>query len=173
LQGRLFAYGDAQRYRLGVNYNQIPVNRPHCMVNDNSRDGYMRTDGNYGGDRGYTPNSAGQWYSSPEVAEPPLPLRARLGATIRKTIRPTIPSSKGQTLSPHERREESSLDRQHGSGDDGCPREHQVSPCDPLLFSGSGLWRKDRQSLGLDLKKVQEYAKLSNKELNKVTADKL
>jgi len=41
LQGRLFAYGDAQRYRLGVSYNQIPVNKPHCMVNDNSRDSFM------------------------------------------------------------------------------------------------------------------------------------
>ncbi|MCV5926976.1 catalase, partial [Escherichia coli] len=30
LQGRLFAYGDAQRYRLGVNHHQIPVNAPRC-----------------------------------------------------------------------------------------------------------------------------------------------
>jgi len=28
LQGRILAYPDAQRYRLGVNYEQIPVNRP-------------------------------------------------------------------------------------------------------------------------------------------------
>src|SRR3546814_3759106 len=27
LQGRLFSYGDAQRYRLGVNHYQIPVNK--------------------------------------------------------------------------------------------------------------------------------------------------
>lgn len=33
LQGRLFSYGDAQRYRLGVNYNQIPVNAPRCPFN--------------------------------------------------------------------------------------------------------------------------------------------
>src|SRR5690625_5058922 len=30
LQGRLFSYGDAQRYRLGVNHFQIPVNNPKC-----------------------------------------------------------------------------------------------------------------------------------------------
>ena len=30
LQGRLFSYGDAQRYRLGVNHHQIPVNEPRC-----------------------------------------------------------------------------------------------------------------------------------------------
>ena len=32
LQGRLFSYGDAQRYRLGINADQIPVNRAHCPV---------------------------------------------------------------------------------------------------------------------------------------------
>ena len=32
LQGRLFSYGDAQRYRLGVNHNLIPVNAPRGAV---------------------------------------------------------------------------------------------------------------------------------------------
>ena len=57
-QGRLFVYGDAQRYRLGVNYNQIPVNRPKVEVHDYHRDGLMRTDGNYGGAPAYSPNTA-------------------------------------------------------------------------------------------------------------------
>ena len=30
LQARLFSYGDTQRYRLGVNFNHIPVNAPRC-----------------------------------------------------------------------------------------------------------------------------------------------
>jgi len=30
LQGRLFAYGDAQRYRLGINHTELPVNSPHA-----------------------------------------------------------------------------------------------------------------------------------------------
>ena len=42
LQGRLFAYGDAQRYRLGVNNDQIPVNQAHCPVHSYHRDGMMR-----------------------------------------------------------------------------------------------------------------------------------
>jgi len=74
LQGRLFVYGDAQRYRLGINYNQIPVNRAHCEVNDYSRDGFMRTDGNYGSRMGYTPNSYGEWEASPAYMERPLEL---------------------------------------------------------------------------------------------------
>ncbi len=78
LQGRLFSYGDAQRYRLGVNYNQIPVNRAKVDVNDYHRDGYMRVDGNYGAAPAYTPNSYNYWVPSPEVAEPPLDLEGSM-----------------------------------------------------------------------------------------------
>ncbi|MEG1848616.1 MAG: catalase [Lachnospiraceae bacterium] len=74
LQGRLFVYGDAHRYRLGVNCNQIPVNRAKCEVHDYHRDGFMRTDGNYGGKPGYSPNSMGEWSAQPEVMEPALDL---------------------------------------------------------------------------------------------------
>ena len=74
LQGRLFAYGDAQRYRLGVNHNHIPVNRPRCPYAEFHRDGMMRTDGNFGGTIGYEPNSYGQWQQQADAAEPPLDL---------------------------------------------------------------------------------------------------
>ncbi|HNZ39873.1 MAG TPA: catalase, partial [Candidatus Latescibacteria bacterium] len=72
LQGRLFSYGDAQRYRLGVNHNLIPVNAPRCPVNSYHRDGQMRVDGNAGATLGYEPNSYGEWQEQPEFAEPPL-----------------------------------------------------------------------------------------------------
>ena len=66
LQGRLFAYGDAQRYRLGVNHNQIPVNQSKCpFLNAYSRDGAMRLDGNHGGETSYLPNSYGAWVERP------------------------------------------------------------------------------------------------------------
>jgi len=72
LQGRLFSYGDAQRYRLGVNHHQIPVNAPRCPYHAYHRDGQMRVDGNYGSTLGYEPNSYGEWKEQPEFAEPPL-----------------------------------------------------------------------------------------------------
>lgn len=78
LQGRLFAYGDAQRYRLGVNHNHIPVNRAKCEVNEYHRDGAMRVDGNYGAAPAYSPNSAGYWTAQPEVAEPPLEIEGAM-----------------------------------------------------------------------------------------------
>ncbi|NUY81968.1 catalase [Flavobacterium sp. MAH-1] len=74
LQGRLFSYGDAQRYRLGVNHSQIPVNQPKCPYHAFHRDGAMRVDGNYGDAHGYEPNSFGQWKEQPEYKEPPLAL---------------------------------------------------------------------------------------------------
>ncbi len=61
LQGRLFSYGDAQRYRLGVNHDQIPVNRARCPMHSFHRDGMMRVDGNMGATKGYSPNSIGEW----------------------------------------------------------------------------------------------------------------
>ncbi len=72
LQGRLFAYGDAQRYRLGVNSNEIPVNAPQCPFHNYHRDGAMRTDGNNGGDITYTPNGYGQLQDAASASEPPL-----------------------------------------------------------------------------------------------------
>ncbi len=72
LQGRLFSYGDAQRYRLGVNHGLIPVNAPRCPVHSYHRDGSMRVDGNFGGTLGYEPNGYGEWQEQPQYSEPPL-----------------------------------------------------------------------------------------------------
>ena len=74
LQGRLFSYGDAQRYRLGVNHHSIPVNASKAPHHSYHRDGAMRVDGNYGSTLGYEPNSYGEWEEQPEFAEPPLKL---------------------------------------------------------------------------------------------------
>jgi catalase len=57
LQGRILSYPDAHRYRLGVNYEQIPVNKCPYMVNNFERDGKMRVDGNSGSVPNYFPNS--------------------------------------------------------------------------------------------------------------------
>ena len=74
LQGRLFSYGDAQRYRLGVNHYQIPVNTPRCPYHSYHRDGAMRVDGNQGSRLHYEPNSQGEWQEQPDFSEPPLAL---------------------------------------------------------------------------------------------------
>ena len=55
LLARGFSYADAHRARLGVNYQQIPVNRPHAPVRSYSKDGAMRVDNV--SDPVYYPNS--------------------------------------------------------------------------------------------------------------------
>ncbi|MBP6020535.1 MAG: catalase [Burkholderiaceae bacterium] len=72
LQARLFSYGDAQRYRLGVNHHQIPVNAPKCPFHSYHRDGAMRVDGNHGGITANEPNAQGEWQEQPDYREPPL-----------------------------------------------------------------------------------------------------
>lgn len=72
LQSRIFAYADAARYRLGVNHEQISVNRPLTEVHNYQRDGFMRTDGNHGGRLNYEPNSFNGPKEDKSAAEPPL-----------------------------------------------------------------------------------------------------
>ena len=60
LQARLFAYGDAHRYRLGINHTRLPVNAPKGVeggARNYGRDGAMRFDDNGGRRKNYEPNS--------------------------------------------------------------------------------------------------------------------
>jgi catalase len=71
LQARLISYPDAHRYRLGVNYDALPVNKPLCPVHTYTRDGAMRFDGNSGSMPNYEPNSFGGPAEDPAYRERP------------------------------------------------------------------------------------------------------
>lgn len=72
LQGRILSYPDAQRYRLGGNYEQIPVNRCPFMTNNYQRDGQMTVNGNQGSAPNYYPNSFDGHYEDQSYKEPAL-----------------------------------------------------------------------------------------------------
>ena len=74
LQFRIFSYADAQRYRLGVNHEALPVNRPRCPMHSYHRDGLMRFDSNGGGSVHYEPNRFDGPVEDPQFKEPPLPI---------------------------------------------------------------------------------------------------
>jgi catalase len=57
LQGRLFAYADTHRYRIGPNYMDLPVNAPKSPVHSYAKDGPMRV--GITRDPVYAPNSYG------------------------------------------------------------------------------------------------------------------
>lgn len=66
LLARMFAYADAHRARLGVNYKQVEVNRPVCPVHSYSKDGALRMD--KVSDPVYAPNSKGGPQADPSRA---------------------------------------------------------------------------------------------------------
>ena len=75
LQGRVFAYADAHRYRVGTNHQHLPVNASRSPVNTYQRDGAMAFGSNGGAAPNYEPNS----YSdaprqAPQYREPALAL---------------------------------------------------------------------------------------------------
>jgi catalase len=72
LQARIFSYADAHRYRVGVNADQLPVNRPRCPVHTYHADGAMRLAGNPHPDAFYEPNSFGGPVQDERFGEPPL-----------------------------------------------------------------------------------------------------
>jgi catalase len=74
LQARIFAYADAHRYRLGVNFERLPINAPKAtkVANTYQRDGFMRFDDNAGPGPNYEPNSFGGPKEDAAYNEPPL-----------------------------------------------------------------------------------------------------
>lgn len=72
LQARLISYPDAHRYRIGVNYAALDVNKPRCPVHTYHRDGQTRFDGNGAAAPVYQPNSFNAAVDDYAVQEPPL-----------------------------------------------------------------------------------------------------
>jgi catalase len=74
LQGRLLSYPDAHRYRLGVNYEQIPVNKCPYMITNYQRDGTMQVNDNGGSNVNYRPNSFDDIFVDDAYKEAPMEL---------------------------------------------------------------------------------------------------
>ncbi len=71
LQGRLLSYPDAHRYRIGTNYDLLPINAHRNNGFNYNRDGAMRFDGNGGDLPNYEPNSFGGPKEEPKYREQP------------------------------------------------------------------------------------------------------
>ncbi|WUR79297.1 catalase [Streptomyces phaeochromogenes] len=80
LQGRLFAYADAHRYRLGVNHTLLAVNAPRATVASNyGRDGLMATNAQGRAARNYEPNSYGGPTETGRPLSAPLAVNGHTG----------------------------------------------------------------------------------------------
>ncbi|WP_431194844.1 catalase [Burkholderia cenocepacia] len=86
LQGRMFSYADTQMYRLGANFNQLPINRPRVPVTNNNQDGTMNF-GDRKGEVNYEPSTLNELAQNPRYKSVQTPLAGTTQqAAIRKTL---------------------------------------------------------------------------------------
>lgn len=86
LQGRLFAYADTQMYRLGPNYNDLPINRPVVPVYNNNQDGSMNS-GDRKAEVNYEPSSIAEISQQARYKSVQTPLS---GTTQQMAIHKTL-----------------------------------------------------------------------------------
>ncbi len=173
LQGRLFVYGDAQRYRLGVNHNLIPVNQAKGVKNgvaDYHRDGAMRTDGNYGSAPAYSPNSLGVWTAQPEVMEPPLELDGAMWNYDPKDDPTNDDFRAGGDLWRVMTEDKKALLIKNTAANiapvtENIKYRHAVH----CYLADPEYGERAASAMGLDFERVKELSKLSSDELNRVT----
>lgn len=170
LQARIMSYADAHRYRIGVNYAQLPVNKPKCPVHTYHRDGKLRFDGNFGAALNYEPNSFNGPSEDPRFAEPPLKIS---GDADRYNHREgnddyTQPGNLFRLMNDDQKQQ---LVGNLAEAMDGVPRRIQARQlahfynADPAY--GSGVAEK----LGFDVEQVKGWAKLSLKDLIDATTE--
>ena len=147
LQGRLFSYGDAQRYRLGVNHHHIPVNAPKCPFHSYHRDGAMRTDGNLGRTPTYFPNSRGEWIDQPQLNEPPLEITGAAAHWDHRVDDDHYqqPGDLFRKMNPQQKQ---NAVRQHGPSGRRRREAHPGASYRQLRQGRSGLWCRRREGAG-------------------------
>ncbi len=171
LQGRLFAYGDAQRYRLGVNSDQIPVNQAKVPVHAYHRDGLMRVDGNYGATKGYAPNGFGEWEQQAALREPPLQLCGDMDAYDPKDDVTDDCFRQGGDLYRLMTEEQKAVlidnTARNIAGVTDNVRYRHAAHC---FLADADYGKRITQAMGLDAAKAEQLSKLSHDELAKATA---
>lgn len=166
LQGRLFAYPDAHRHRLGPNSSQIPINTPKAAQTfyTNQRDGDMTVNGNEGSHPNYYPTTLASVVVTPSDTPPEIPVEGIIA-------KHTIYSSDLDYLQPGE------FFRDHLDDDGKAHFIYNVSQSlklalKNLQYRQTALFYKAdelmgaslAEVLGLDLKAVKALASLTQEE---------
>ena len=145
LQGRLFSYGDAQRYRLGVNHNLIPVNRPKCPFHSYHRDGQMRTDDNLKPNPGLRAKQLRRMAGLPAPKEPPLDYTAP-HTTTTNGIRRRLLHPARQAVAPYAAGRTDSRPAKTQQGRWKAALVYKAAPRKSLPQCRPRLWRQIGQS---------------------------
>lgn len=171
LQARIVSYHDAHLYRLGPNYQLLPVNAPKaCKAANYQRDGSMRLDGNGRGGPNYWPNSMGGPAPDSNVAEPPIDLDGQ-AARHPQTLTDDDFFQAGELY----RRVMTDTDREHLVGNivthlGNAQKRIQLRQTALFFKADADYGRRVAGGLGLDVKQVERLAAMSQEERVKATS---
>ncbi len=156
LQARLISYPDAHRYRLGVNYDALPVNKAQCPFATYHRDGMMRFDNNGGPSVNYEPNSFGGPVEDKRYVERPKRVS---GAVARHNHRNdsnyyTQPGNLFRLLTPDAKQR--LISNIVGSLGNGVPRSIQELQVQHFYKADPAYGEGVAKGLGIDVKALVE-----------------
>jgi len=171
LQGRLFSYHDTHLHRLGPNYHLLPVNAPKAAKVDNyQRDGFMRSDSNFGGAPNYYPNSFGGPEPMPEAGEPPFDIMGK--AARQKYVHPNDDFVQAGALY---KKVMTDTDREHLVGNildhlGGAQKRIQYRQTAVFYKADQDYGRRVAQGLKLDMNDIERLADMTHEDRAKATA---
>ncbi|MBZ6379068.1 catalase [Pacificimonas flava] len=173
LQGRLFSYADTQRYRIGANYQSLPVNRPLVEVRNGSQDGALSASGRTG-DVNYQPSrrvddaahyvddGRGTYISAYEV-----------GTTVTKApIRKTLPFEQAGNLYRSYTTEEQDALIRNLAGDLGKVQNEETKTIMVGHFYAADpeYGRRIAEAVGVDLDAARDVAAMRKREADMLLA---
>ena len=170
LQARIISYHDAHLYRLGPNYQLLPVNAPKaCTAATYQRDGYARSDGNAGGGPNYWPNSMGGPAPDPSVAEPAIPLEGEAARYPQELTDDDFVQA-GELY----RRVMTDTDREHLVGNivahlGGAQKRLQMRQAAIFYKADTDYGTRVAKGVGLAVKEVAKLAKMNQADRVKAT----
>ena len=171
LQARVFSYHDTHIHRLGPNYHLIPVNAPkNAPEKSYQRDGFMRVDANGGGGPNYWPNSMDGPAPNPAASEPPFEIS---GNAARFPF--THPNDDFVQPGNLYRHVMTDRDRENLVGNivahlGNAQKRIQLRQTAIFYKADKDYGRRVAKGLGLDIKKVERLAGMSQEERVKATA---
>lgn len=171
LQARIMSYADAHRYRMGVNYASIPANKPHSEVNTYHRDGKLRFDGNFGGALNYEPNSFGGPKEDPAFLEPPLKISGDADRYNHRDGNDDYTQAGNLFRLMNANQKKQLFNNVHAAIND-VPERIKMRQLAHYYNADPAYAKGIADKLGLNLKKVEKFAKMSLKELFAATTEK-
>jgi catalase len=153
LQGRTLSYSDTQRYRVGPNYLQLPINAPKVRVATNQRDGQMayHVDGVEAGENphvNYEPSSLGGLKESAPAGKPYTP-RYEASLVRQKISRTNDFAQAGDRYRAFEPYERDELIKNLVGALEGCPRDIQERMVGYFTQADADYGRRVAEGIGL------------------------